>query len=62
MRLEPGRVRWWPAAAILVLGALGVLGASFTSPGHRQGRLLNMLLVVVLAGLLLVVWLRRNPT
>ena len=51
------RIRWWPAAIILVLTILAIILLWIVDAPHRQSRVLHTVLVLMLSFLLMLLWL-----
>ena len=50
------RIRWWPAAAIVVLAALTLVWIRFFVGVHRQDKIIASFGTVLLAAILLLIW------
>jgi len=51
------RLRWWPAAGVVVLALLWLARVWLTGDAIRQQRVVNTLVTAILAGFLLLAWL-----
>ena len=50
------KIRWWPLAAILALAVCALLFIWYSSAGHRQDRVMQTALVLVVCFVLILLW------